>query len=154
MKRNQIIGAVVAIIIIGGGAFYAGTVYGKSNSGARGNFAAGQFPGGAAGFTNRSGGTRGGTAGFTAGEIVSSSNGSISIKMQNGSSTEIVLVGANTQILKSATGAVNDLTVGSNVTVTGTPNSDGSLSAASIQIRPTGVNQGFGSRGVQTAQTQ
>ncbi len=151
MKRNQIIGAVVGIIIIGGGAFYAGTVYGKGQTPTRGG---GQFAaGGAGGFVARGGGRGAGGGGFTAGDIVSTSNGSISIKMQNGSSTEIVLVGQSTQILKSTSGTISDLIVGTPVVVTGTPNSDGSLSATSIQIRPAGM-AGFGGGRLQATQGQ
>lgn len=125
------------MIIVAGGAFYAGTAYGKGQAPTRG---AGQLTTGGTGFAGR-GGPRGAGAGggFTAGAIVSSGNGSISIQQQNGSSTEIVLLGPSTQILKSVAGSASDLTVGTEVTVTGTANSDGSLTAQSIQIRPAGI---------------
>lgn len=134
-------GLVIVVIIIAGAAFYGGTVYAKRSTG-RAQFANGQFPtGGAGGFAARGGARSAGTGGgFTAGEIVSATGGSISIKMQNGSSTELVLIGSSTQILKSAAGTASDLSVGANVTVTGTSNSDGSLSASSIQIRPAAVS--------------
>jgi len=144
MKKNHMIGVVVAVIIVAGGAFYAGTAYGKGQAPMRlsGQGGAGQFAaGGAAGFAGRLGGRGAGAGGgFTAGTIVSASNGSISIKMQNGSSTEIVLLGPSTQILKSVAGSASDLSVGTNVVVTGTTNKDGSLTAQSIQIRPAGMN--------------
>jgi hypothetical protein len=53
--------------------------------------------------------------------------------MQDGS-TKIVLVSATTQITKSATGTQADLKTGENVVVTGTPNSDGSLTATNVQL--------------------
>lgn len=137
MKKNHLIGVIIVAVVVAGAGFYAGTVYGKGSVGGRGQFANGQFTGmGGAGFAGR--GMRSAGGGFTAGEIVSSSNGSISIKMQNGSSTEIVLLGPSTQILKSVSGSVSDLSVGTAVVVTGSQNSDGSLSAQSIQIRPAG----------------
>jgi hypothetical protein len=136
MKRNQYIGVVVVLLIVAGGSFYAGKSMASTAAPARGQFAAGT--GGAAGFAGRGGaaGARGAGGGFTAGQIISSSNGSISIKQQNGSSTEIVLVSPATQILKTTTGSASDLTTGAQVTVTGTANSDGSLTATSVQIRP------------------
>jgi hypothetical protein len=74
--------------------------------------------------------------------------------MQNSSSSEIVLLSPTTQILKSVTGAASDLTVGSEVTITGTTNSDGSVSATSIQIRPAGMNYpGAGSARTSTGAT-
>ena len=136
MNRNQIIGAVIVLLIVGGGAFYGGMSYAASQTPARSNFAAGT--GGAGGFAGRgAGGTR--TGGFTAGTIVANSNGTISIQQQNGSSTEIVLVGPSTQILKTTAGSASDLSVGTMVTITGTGNSDGSMTANSIQIRPAGL---------------
>ncbi|HUD02621.1 MAG TPA: hypothetical protein VMR46_01185 [Candidatus Paceibacterota bacterium] len=137
MNKNQIIGAVVVLIIVGGSAFYGGMSYaGSQTPAARGTFSAG---GGAGGFAGRTGARGGAAGGFTAGTIVSSGSGTISIQQQNGSSTEIVLVGPSTQILKTAAGSASDLSVGTAVTITGTANSDGSMTANSIQIRPAGM---------------
>ncbi|HVZ75879.1 MAG TPA: hypothetical protein VG934_01245 [Candidatus Paceibacterota bacterium] len=152
--NKTIIGAIIAVIIVGGGAFYAGTVYGKSSG--RGQFGGGNFTltngvGGARTFTRGGTGAGGAAGGFTAGKVISNSGTSISIQEQNGSSTEIVLVGPSTQILKSDAGTASDLTVGTEVTVTGSSNSDGSLTANSIQIRPAGMGE-FSPRG--TAQGQ
>ena len=136
MNKN-IIAGIVGVVVIVGAAFYGGMVYGKSSSPARGQFSNGQLtgrPDGAAGMGVR-GGMNGG--GFTAGEILSKDESSITIKMQDGS-TKIVLVGSSTQIMKSTTGSSDDLTTGTNVTVTGTANSDGSITAESVQIRPAG----------------
>jgi len=130
MMRNQYIGVVVVLLIVGGGAFYAG----KSMANGAGPVARGQFN---ATFAGRGG--RGAGGGITLGTIVSTANGSISIQQQNGSSTEIVLISPTTQILKQAAGTAADLTAGIQVVVTGTANSDGSLTANSIQIRPMGV---------------
>ncbi|MDE1924625.1 MAG: hypothetical protein KGH79_00370 [Patescibacteria group bacterium] len=133
MNKNQIIGAVVGIIIIGGGAFYAGEAYGKGQAPTRGaGFAAG------ANFAGRGG--RAGGNGFTIGQILSAGNGSITIQSTMSSSTEIVLVGNSTQILKTTAGGASDLTPGTSVVVTGTQNSDGSMTATSIQVRPAGLN--------------
>ena len=135
--NKKIVAGIVGVVIIVGAAFYGGMVYGKSSTPARGQFGNGQFTGG----SNGAGGTgiRGGInrGGFTAGEIISKDASSITIKMQDGS-TKIILIGSSTQVTKSTTGSSDDLTTGVNVTVTGTANSAGSVTAESVQIRPAG----------------
>lgn len=106
--------------------------------------ARGAFGGAGATFT-RTGGAGGGFGGragggFTAGRILSVGNGTMTIQEQNGSSTEIVLVGPSTEIEKMVSGSVSDLSAGTNVVITGTPNSDGSMTAQSIQLRPAGLS--------------
>lgn len=138
MKKNQVIGSVIILLVVAGGSFYAGKSMATSATPAAGTRGAYAGSGGAAGFAGRAGARAGG--GFTAGTIVSSGNGSISIQQQNGSSTEIVLISPSTMILKSVAGTATDLAAGAQVTVTGTTNSDGSLTAASVQIRPAKTN--------------
>ncbi len=142
MMKNQVIGGVIILVVVAGGSFYAGKSIASSTPTAPVTRGAGGF--GLNGQVGRAGARAGG--GFTAGQIVSSSNGSISIQQQNGSSTEIVLISPTTQILKSVVGTPSDLSNGTTVTVTGTSNSDGSLTATAIQIRPKGMNFG-GTRG-------
>jgi len=38
--------------------------------------------------------------------------------------------------MKAAQGSMSDLSIGENVTVTGVTNSDGSITAQSVQVRP------------------
>src|SRR3989344_1936606 len=106
MNKN-IIAGIVGVVVIVGAAFYVGMVYGKSGSPARGQFSNGQFTGRLDGATGM--GVRGGMngGGFTAGEIISKDESSITIKMQDGS-TKIVLVGSSIEITKSAAGSVED----------------------------------------------
>ncbi len=130
---------IVAIIIVGI-AFYGGFVYGKSSIPSRGQFANGQFSGNQNGV--RGAGVMNG--GFTAGEIISKDATSVTVKMQDGS-TKIALIASSTQIMKSSTASLSDLTTGINVNITGTSNSDGSITAQSVQIRPEGLTN-FGSR--------
>lgn len=74
---------------------------------------------------------------MTAGEILSNDGTSITIKMADGS-TKIVLVSPSTQVMKMAAGSLSDLSTGTNVSVVGSANSDGSVTATSVQIRPAG----------------
>lgn len=135
-----VIGAVVAVIIVGGGSFYAGMSYGSGQASAsRSQYATSS----AAGRFARSG-TGSTSGGFTTGQIITVGSGSITIQSAMSSSTEIVLVSDSTPILKTVAGSMSDLTAGTDVVVTGTPNSDGSLTAQSIQIRPAGTQGGFG----------
>lgn len=139
MKKNLIV-CIVIVIVVGAGAFYGGMVYGKTQAAAakgganRGSgFAGGNFPGGAG-----AGGARGGRAagsGFITGSIVSLDDKSITVKGQDGGS-KIIFFSSSTDISKFVSGAVTDLDVGKNVIVTGKTNTDGSLTAQSIQLRP------------------
>ena len=132
--NSKILGIVVSGLLIAAGSFYEGTVYAKSNAPAsRGGNFTGQFGTGGAGL-NRAGMSR---AGFTAGQILSKDATSITIKMQDGS-TKIILIGSSTQIMKSATGSLVDLVAGVEVAVNGATNSDGSITAQSVQIRSAG----------------
>lgn len=135
MNNKIVLGAVAVAVVIAGAAFWVGISYGKSAAPARGQF------GGAGGTFARPGGMMGGRSGtgggFTAGQILSKDASSITVKMQNGN-TAIVLIGSSTEVVKSVTGSAADLSVGENVVVTGTQNSDGSVTAQSVQIRPAG----------------
>ena len=132
--NNKVIAGVIGVFVIAGGAFYGGMAYGKINVPTRaGN---GQFVASVNGV--RASGMRGGAnGGFTAGEIISKDSTSITIKMQDGS-TKIVLVATSTEIMKSSAGSFNDLSVGASVTINGAANSDGSVTAQNVQIRPAG----------------
>ena len=127
---NKIIVIVLGVVIIGGGSFYGGMKYDQSKTAsdrqARLQQQGGGFPGGRGARAN---------GGFATGEVLARDDKSITIKMRDGGSKIIFLTGS-TPVTKSVSGAVQDISVGSQVTVTGTANQDGSLSAESIQIRP------------------
>jgi hypothetical protein len=132
--NTKILGGIVTALVIAGGSFYGGMAYAKSTTPSRGQFTAnGQFAGATG--ANRTGMR---TGGFTAGQILSKDATSITIKMQDGS-TKIILIGSSTQIMKTSTGSQDDLAAGTEVTVTGSANSDGSITAQSVQIRPAGA---------------
>lgn len=131
-KNKKIILIVVGIVVLVG-VFYGGMVYNKSQIPTKNsrNEGAQAFNSGA----GMMGGFRNGGAGFTIGQIISKDATSITVSLQNGGS-KIIFLGTSTTVSKMTTGSVSDLTTGTQVSVTGTPNTDGSINAQSIQIRP------------------
>jgi hypothetical protein len=143
MNNKIIAGAVVGAVVFAGAGFYGGMSYAKGQMPMRLPGQGGGFAGAnGAQFAGRGGaGARGGTAGgFVAGQVLSQNAGSVTIKMMDGS-TKIVLIGTSTQIAKQTVGAASDLAAGTNVVVTGSQNSDGSITGAMIQIRPAGATE-------------
>ena len=134
MNTKSIIVWVIIVIVVGVGAFFGGSAYGKSqvaatSSGFAGASARGTFAGrGFGGSTGSSAGTA------TSGTILSTSGTSITVQLKTGS-TQIVFVSTSTPIMKTTSGSLSDLAPGDQVTVIGTSNSDGSLTANSIQLR-------------------
>ena len=138
--ESKTIGIIIGVaIIVGGGAFWGGMKYQQSQTPARG---AGQFTG-AQGANRGFRGAQNGGGAF--GKIISKDENSVTIELNapNASSTtpavsgsKIVLYNNSTEIGKTVSGSANDLMVGQNVSVNGTANSDGSITAEMIQIRP------------------
>jgi hypothetical protein len=137
---------IVVVIVLLIGAFYGGMIYGKGQtstsvaggssaySGARGMRGAGGFGGGAA------------AGGSAFGQIISKDATSITVQLAtptagstSQSGSKIILLDQGTKISKQSNGTLSDLAVGTNVSVAGTANTDGSISAQSIQIRPAGT---------------
>jgi hypothetical protein len=134
MKKNIL--AIIAIIIllaVGGGAFYGGIIYGKSQN-ARPPFAGGNFPGANG---NKTGVNSANGANFILGDIISKDATSITVQLPNNAGSKMIFYSGTTQINKMATATPDDLSVGTTVSVTGTTNPDGSVTAQNIQLRPT-----------------
>jgi hypothetical protein len=83
---------------------------------------------------------------FLAGQVLSKDANGITVQLMNnvpgGNSTststgsKIVIISGSTAISKYDAGTSADLAVGQQVVVTGTDNSDGSVTAQNVQIRP------------------
>lgn len=131
MNKKIIIAVVITLIIAGGGGFYGGMLYGKSSGM---NLRAGLGPQGGFAMGQRGGGTQQ-NGGFSGGEIIKKDDSSITVKLSSGSS-QIILFSGTTKIMKSVDGSAGDLIIGGQVTITGSKNQDGSVTAQSIQIRP------------------
>jgi hypothetical protein len=130
-NNSRIILGIVGIIVLVG-VFYVGVSYGKSQIPVRDQgaqaFGSGNFAGGA--------GTRGTRTGeFTTGEIISKDATSMTVKLLAGGS-KIIFLNSSAKITKSVDGSLADLAIGTQVSVSGTLNPDGSINGQSVQIRP------------------
>ena len=131
MKNTTTIAVMaIVVILVAVGAFFGGMKYqqGKQQSPRQFNGAQGQRTGS---------GATGNRTGFrpVSGEIISADDKSITVKLQDGSS-KIVLLSDKTEINKADQATKADLKVGEKVAAFGQENSDGSVTAQSIQLNP------------------
>ena len=168
MKTPQIVIGVVAALAIAGGGFAAGMTFEKSQTpatntaGTTGATGARGGTGGRAGFGGGTGGATGAQQPVT-GRILAINDGSITIAAverglggQNAqasaspaTTSEIVLVGASTRIVKTTEADVklSDLKVNDQVTIVGTTDATGMVSATAIVVGSTNIlGQLFGSQ--------
>ncbi len=135
---NKTVGTAIIALVIGVGVGYVGASIlhpaALVQQSAPGGFVNGVRGSGAIG-------TRGGTAGgFLSGTVAVKNSESITVNTNDGNS-HVVLVTPTTNISKSVSGSMNDISIGSTVIVSGTTNSDGSILAKLVQIRPAGTAQ-------------
>lgn len=153
---KKIIPIIIVLVIVGGGAFYAGMKYGQSNpstGSGQGGFSQADFQNlrnlspeerqqrlqelGAnldSAFRGMRGGDRMGINSI-AGEIIAKDAESITVKLPDGGS-KIVFYSDTAQVNKFVSGTPDDLEIGKSVTINGKANQDGSITAESIQLRP------------------
>jgi len=141
-KKTLLVSCVLLVVVVGAGSFYGGMVYGKSSSKGSfaGNFNPEQLGANVAGMGQK--GTRvngtgmtGAGGGFVLGEVISQDEQSITLKLQE-AGTKIIFFSSSTQVTKTQEGSISNISVGESLTVTGKTNTDGSITAQSIQIRP------------------
>jgi hypothetical protein len=136
---------ILIILILVSGAFYGGMKYQQAKN-PLDNFSRQNlqnltreerqqlFQGNVGGAIQR-GLNRGDGSNFFTGEIISKDEQGLTIKTPNGSS-KIVFFSGSTEISKFTSGTKEDLEIGKTVSVTGSANQDGSITAKLIQLRP------------------
>lgn len=139
-KNKKIVGMIVIVLLVAGLSFLGGMKYGSSRSSAsqltnrQGGFSQNGFNQNGGG---KGQGMRGGAGGgVVSGEILSKDATSMTVSLRAGGS-KIVLYSPTTKVEKTVDGTIADVIAGKSVMITGTANPDGSVSATSIQIRPT-----------------
>jgi len=136
MKRTVwIILGIVVLLLVAGGSFFGGTVYGKNQAQTA---LAARRPGGLGGANGQPGanGRTGGQGGIF-GQIESIGDGVLVIKDNNGKQTQ-VKVTDTTLIEKQAAVKLTDLAAGETVIVSGSQGADGTVTARSVQVAPAG----------------
>jgi len=131
--NKKIIGSVAVALVVGIGVGYGGA--NVFRSGAPGQDMQGNFSAIKGGDMSgvRVGGA--GNGGMLSGTVAAKDSESITINTKDGSS-HVVLITPATSFLKSVSGAQSDVSVDTTIIVSGTTNSDGSVTAQSVQIRP------------------
>ena len=141
---KKLLPIIIALVVIGGGAFYGGMKYGQGTYQISKNLspeqqqllqkkAGGAFPGGIK--------DKGAESNFLNGEVIAKDEQSLTLKMQDGGS-KIVFFSNSTEISKMTDGLIDDIEIGKQVMVGGDQNSDGSYTAETIQLSPRVIQPG------------
>ncbi len=139
MNRTvKIILGIVVLLLVAGGSFFGGMVYGKGQEQAALATRRGAFTGAnGAGQGQPGANARPGGQGGMFGQIDSIGDCVLVIKDNNGKQTQ-VKVTDTTLIEKQASVKLTDLTTGETVIVSGSTAADGSVTARSVQVAPAG----------------
>lgn len=134
LKNKYTVIIIIVAIVIGSAAFFGGMKYQESKD--RSENGPSRFQGveGRGGGQNGGGRFGGGTRPVN-GEILNVDAATITVKLADGGS-KIVLFNDKTSINKASEGTKDELKTGVKVAVFGTENTDGSITAANIQINP------------------
>ncbi len=134
MKNNLVLTIIIAVVV-GAVAFFGGMKYqqmnGQSQNSAFGGLTGRQVT--VPGIRN----VRLGNGRSQIGQVITidAANNSLVIKLADGSS-KIVNLTSQTRVVKTQAVSLSDVQTGNEVAVFGTPNSDGSVTAADIQLNP------------------
>lgn len=137
MRNNLIFAVIITLVLAGGGGFYGGMKYQQSKSPQFPSFMKGADGTARMGRTGQGGVGAGGAMrgnSFTNGQILSIEGKTLTVKTQDGSS-KIVFFTDTTQIQKTDAAKAGDLANEKYVVISGTSNTDGSITATSIQLR-------------------
>lgn len=128
--NNIVVKGIAGALLVGGLSFWGGISYQADKAPVRG---AGNFTQGAGGLTRGGDGT--GMGGAVTGSIIAKDAISITVSLRP-SGSKIIFYDTTTEVGKTVTGSASDLVIGKNVVVTGKANTDGSVTAQMIQLRP------------------
>lgn len=163
MKTPQlVIAGILGLVLVGGG-FAAGMMVGKgsatteaANASASPSGAAGRLGQGGAGARGAGGQGAGGQQLLT-GRVISVNDGSITVEVRTGGAqgasptvtSEIVLVGANTRIVRTTETDIktSDLKANDQIQIVGTSDATGSVSASAIVVGGNALGSLFGGQG-------
>jgi Domain of unknown function (DUF5666) len=134
--KIHIIWFLAVVVAFAGGMYVSSMNSSAANPNAAGGVAAAGRRGGFAGRvgTGTGAGGFGAGGGFAMGQILSKDSDSFTVQLPTGNS-EIVFYSSSTQIIKPTAVSADALTTGTNVMIGGSTNSDGSVTAQTIQIR-------------------
>jgi hypothetical protein len=148
MKRWVVPVLIVLVIAAGVGGFFAGRAAGGQKTATT----QGGLPGYGAFRGYGGAGARGAGGGLTTGSIVSKDAGSMTVKLSDGN-TKIVFFSASTAVSETKDVSSTALAVGNDVTVVGTTNTDGSITATRIQLGTVPFGNGVGGGPGQTGRS-
>jgi hypothetical protein len=126
---KHIIITIICVVCVGGGAFYGGMMYQKSQ---RPSFSGG-MPGGAGGSGSSATQTQKTSYQPIVGTVSSADASSLTVRQENGSS-RIVLSSSSTKVSRLLDALMSDIKTNDAVTVLGTINTDGTVTAASVSL--------------------
>ncbi len=132
-KVHIIWGIAFVLALVGGYSFGKSTVANARS----GSFASGVFSSSTRGRFSGAGGNGGG---FASGQIAAIDGQSLTLQLANGNS-EVVFYSSSTLVTEPTNVSISALKSGVNVMIGGTTNSDGSLTAQSIQVRKSPAGQ-------------
>lgn len=128
MQKTLIVSIIVALVV-GAVAFYGGIQYQKRTQAVSlGNLSNGRNMA-----QRRNGNTLGPGARIARGEIINAGDNNLTVKLPDGSS-RLVVLSSNTSVSEEATADKSVLQTGKQVTIFGTPNNDGSITAQMVLL--------------------